>query len=481
MAMLRSIRWVIVIFALLFLLTDAESADLATAFHAYRLGPNDVVRIQVFGEEDLTVESKVAGDGTINFPLLGPVAVAGKTPQQVQEYLTTRLAEGYVRSPRVTLLVVRYRNFYVSGEVKTPGGYPYEAGLTLQKAISMAGGFTDKAETRKIPVTRSSGDRTETVSLGVEAPVLPDDIIAVGHMQKFYVTGEVVHPGPYPYEEQLTVKKALSLAGGLTERADPGGVKVTRLKETGAETGVVPLEGMVLPDDLIVVEGQHHKVYVSGEVRTPGSYPYKEGLTVQKALAMAGGLGEKAEKGGLKVVRRVEGREETVPVMLNTVLLADDTIVVPEGQKIYVSGEVRTPGRYLYEAGLTVQKVLSMAGGFTERADKTGIKVTRVNGASVETVLLEADARILPDDLIVVAQARKFYVNGEVRTPGSFAYEKGLTVHKAVTLAGGFTDKAAKSSMKVLRMLNGKEQTIEISLDAQVLAEDIIVVPQRFF
>ena len=73
------------------------------------------------------------------------------------------------------------------------------------------------------------------------------------------------------------------------------------------------------------------------------------------------------------------------------------------------------------------------------------------------------------------------YVNGEVKMPGSFVYEKGLTVHKAITLAGGFTDKAAKTSTKVLRMINGKEQTIEISLDAQVLAEDIIVVPQRFF
>lgn len=463
------------------ILASSVLADSSVTSHAYRLGPNDVVRIQVFGEEDLTIESKVAGDGTINFPLLGPVALAGRTVQEVQEYLRARLADGYVRSPRVTLSMVRYRNFYVSGEVKIPGGYPYEAGLTLQKAISMAGGFTDKAETRKITVTRSSGDGMETMTLGVEAPVLPDDNIAVGHMRKFYVTGEVVHPGPYPYEEQLTIKKALSLAGGLTEKADPGGIKLTRLKETGVETGTVPLEGDVLPDDLIVVEGQHHKVYVSGEVRTPGGYPFKEGLTVQKALAMAGGLSEKAEKGGLKVVRRVEGREETVPVMLNTVLVADDTIVVPEGQKIYVSGEVKTPGRYLYEPGLTVQKVLSIAGGFTEKADKTGIKVTRVNGASVETMLLEADARILPDDLIVVAQARKFYVNGEVKMPGSFVYEKGLTVHKAITLAGGFTDKAAKNSTKVLRMINGKEQTIEISLDAQVLAEDIIVVPQRFF
>ncbi len=125
-------------------------ADSSMTSHAYRLGPNDMVRIQVFGEEDLTVESKVAGDGTINFPLLGPVALAGKTVPEVQEYLRARLAEGYVRSPRVTLFMVRYRNFYVSGEVKTPGGYPYEAGLTLQKAISMAGALRIKRRRGKL-------------------------------------------------------------------------------------------------------------------------------------------------------------------------------------------------------------------------------------------------------------------------------------------------------------------------------------------
>lgn len=389
------------------IVAGAVCAESSTTSNTYRIGPNDVVRVQVFGEEDLTVESKVSGDGTINFPLLGSVKLVGKTVQEVQDNLTARLAEGYVRSPRVTLFLVRYRNFYVSGEVRTPGGYPYEAGLTLQKAISMAGGFTDKAEVRNIVVTRLSGNQSETVTLGTEAPLLPDDIIAVRPTQKFFVTGEVARPGPYPYEDQLTVDKALSMAGGLSERADPGGIKVTRLKETGIETGMVPLQGMVLPNDLIVVEGQHRKVYVSGEVRTPGGYPFKEGLTVQKALAMAG--------------------------------------------------------------------------GFTERADKLGINVTRVNGESVETILLDGDSHVLPDDLIVVATAKKFYVNGEVRAPGGFVFENGLTVHKAITLAGGFTDKAAKTSTKVLRKINGQEQSIEISLETQILAEDIIVVPQRFF
>ena len=72
-----------------------------------------------------------------------------------------------------------------------------------------------------------------------------------------------------------------------------------------------------------MVEWQNRRIYVSGEVKTPGSYPYKEGLTVQKALAMAGGLGEKAEKGGLMVARLVKGREETMPVSLDTAVLPE--------------------------------------------------------------------------------------------------------------------------------------------------------------
>jgi len=377
--------------------------------YQYQLGPNDVVRVQVFGEEDLTVESKVGGDGAINFPLLGSVPIAGKTVKELQEYLVGRLAEGYVRSPKVMVLLVRYRNFYLHGEVKTPGGYPYEAGLTVQKAISLAGGFTEKAETRKIAATRVLGDRAGTVILGMESPILPDDILAVAPMQKFFVSGEVRTPGRYPYEPGLTVQKALSMAGGLTERADPAGIKLTRFKEVGVETEAGALETLVLADDMLAVEGLNQR------------------------------------------------------------------------QKFYISGEVRTPGQYFYQPGLTIQKALTMAGGFTDKADKAEVKVTRFNGKTVETMLLEADTVVMPDDLLVVVQAKKIYVNGEVRSSGVFPFEKGMTVHKAITMAGGFTDKAAKTSTKVLRSVNGEERTIDVTLNASVLPEDIIVVPQRFF
>ena len=149
-------------------------------------------------------------------------------------------------------------------------------------------------------------------------------------------------------------------------------------------------------------------------------------------------------------------------------------------RNFYVGGEVKTPGGYPYEDGLTIQKAITMAGGFTEKSDRTGLTVTRLNGKG-ETLPPGADTLVMPDDLIVVRQLQKFYVNGEVKRPGEYAYQKGLTVHKAITMAGGFTDKAVTKRAKVLRLINGEERTLEIALDALLLPEDIIVVAQRFF
>ena len=118
---------------------------------------------KMYGEEDLTVESKVDGEGNINVPLLGEVLVEGKTVSELQEYLTKRLAGGYVGTPRVTAFVSRYRNIYVSGEVKAPGGHPYEQGLSVQKAITLAGGLTDKADRENVQVLRRTKDQDEII------------------------------------------------------------------------------------------------------------------------------------------------------------------------------------------------------------------------------------------------------------------------------------------------------------------------------
>jgi len=231
----------------------AGAVELALPQDEYRIGANDVIRIQVFGEDDLTVESKVGGDGKINYPLLGVLQVGGQTIEEVQKGLTARLASGYLRKPKVSVSIVRHRNFYVGGEVKTPGGYPYEEGLTVQKAITMAGGFTEKSDKTGIKITRPNGKGLNTLMPESETLVMPDDLIVVTKVQKFYVNGEVKKPGEYPYEKDLTLHKAITLAGGFTDKAVTKRAKVVRLINGQERTLEIALDAPVMPEDIIVV------------------------------------------------------------------------------------------------------------------------------------------------------------------------------------------------------------------------------------
>ncbi len=236
------------------LLMVAQGAGVqAGSEHAYTLGPNDVIRIQVFGEDDLSLEAKVGDDGKISFPLLGPVSTKGKTILQLRDFLTKRLADGYLKNPKVTILIAKYRNFYVAGEVKAPGGYAYEPGLTVQKAIAMAGGFTEKAARRHLELTRTRDGVRKTVAIDLHASALPDDLIVVSQAKKFYVTGEVRKPGEYVFEEGLTVHQVITMAGGLTEKAAERRTKILRMVDNQEQSFSARLDEPISPDDIILV------------------------------------------------------------------------------------------------------------------------------------------------------------------------------------------------------------------------------------
>ena len=253
---IRDFQWkcgILGFFVTCLLMSSQGIASSAPSHQSYRLGPNDVVRIQVYGEEDLTVDGKVDGDGNINYPLLGMISVAGKTSQELQEYLTTRLAGGYVRDPKVTASIFKYRNFYVSGEVRTPGGFPYEEGLSVQKAISIAGGMTDKAEKHDVSILRLVNGKEQSFPVKVDSVVLPDDTIVVAEGKRFYVNGEVKSPGRYLYEKGMTVHKAITMVGGFTDKAAVGRTKILRIVNGEEQSIRVNLDAIVLPEDIVVV------------------------------------------------------------------------------------------------------------------------------------------------------------------------------------------------------------------------------------
>lgn len=134
------------------------------------VGPGDLFDVRVFGEPTMSANYEVSGDGTINFPLVGSVEVAGKTPPQIENELQTRLADGYLKNPSVSVRVTDYRSRRVSifGQVRQPGTFPYSENMSVVEVITKAGGFTSMAKKNAVRVTRKNGAATESIIVAVE-------------------------------------------------------------------------------------------------------------------------------------------------------------------------------------------------------------------------------------------------------------------------------------------------------------------------
>ncbi|MFK7997006.1 MAG: polysaccharide biosynthesis/export family protein [Granulosicoccus sp.] len=121
----------------------------------YLLGPGDEIAIQVFDEPDLTMDAKIGSNGIISYSYLGDVKVDGKSAPELERHIADLLRNGYLVNPSVNITIREYRPFFISGEVRNPGRYSYQPGLTLDMAITLAGGLTDRASTRKMFVLRA--------------------------------------------------------------------------------------------------------------------------------------------------------------------------------------------------------------------------------------------------------------------------------------------------------------------------------------
>lgn len=145
----------------------------------YRLGAGDQLRITVFNEPELTGQYVVGSGGTIAYPLVGSVNAAGMTVAEFTETLQTAL-QTYVRSPSVSVEVTNYRPFFILGEVQRPGTYPYSANLTVLNAVATAGGFTYRANERRVYIRHANSGVETEFPLTPSTPVLPGDTIRIG-------------------------------------------------------------------------------------------------------------------------------------------------------------------------------------------------------------------------------------------------------------------------------------------------------------
>lgn len=156
----------------------SDTAD-TRVIDEYRLGVADKVRVNVFGEAALTGEFTVGGNGKISLPLIGETQASGLTIGQFQEEVSRALQNGFIIQPRVSAEVLNYRPFYILGEVNTPGEYPYTNSLTVLNAVATAGGFTYRADNRRVFIKRAQGDSEEEFPLTTSTRVAPGDTIRI--------------------------------------------------------------------------------------------------------------------------------------------------------------------------------------------------------------------------------------------------------------------------------------------------------------
>ena len=145
----------------------------------YTLGSGDKVRVTVFQEEDLSGEFEVSGEGEISLPLIGSIMARGISLRQLERDIAGRLLDGFLKSPRVNIEVLNYRPFYILGEVKDPGSYPYVNGMSVLNAVALGGGFTYRAKKEKITIIRANNRSRTPETVPPETYVLPGDVIRI--------------------------------------------------------------------------------------------------------------------------------------------------------------------------------------------------------------------------------------------------------------------------------------------------------------
>lgn len=242
------------------------------------IGRGDTLMIRVWGDDDLTRDVTVSPEGSFRFPLIGEVEAAGRSVEDLRRVITERLADGYLVDPQVEIVIRAYRsrNVFVLGEVVRPGTYPFDNQTSVIEIISKAGGLAEDAgDVAQIVRGRKGWSKDKPLTPGQEAvgqviqvdlrslltgrgdgedvEIHDGDTIFVPKGQVFYIFGEVGQPGKYRWERDLTVLKAVIVAGGFTEIASKRRIKIRRKCAEGEEKIRAKLDSLVEPDDTVIV------------------------------------------------------------------------------------------------------------------------------------------------------------------------------------------------------------------------------------
>ncbi|HYT75898.1 MAG TPA: polysaccharide biosynthesis/export family protein [Vicinamibacterales bacterium] len=231
----------------------------------YIIGPQDVLNVTVFGEADASrMGVTVDNDGTIDCPYIGRVQAGGQSARALEKEIRVRLAKGFLVNPSVSVEVVKYRSksVIVQGQVRTPGEFILQGNVSIMSVLAQAGSLTADAGSYVLISRRGANGKPEEIKVSRRAlesgqaqnvQLKDGDTILVPKAETFFILGVVRSPGQYTYEDGLTVERALSLAGGATDRAATNRITIERRVGSALEKIKAKLTDLIQPNDTVKV------------------------------------------------------------------------------------------------------------------------------------------------------------------------------------------------------------------------------------
>lgn len=500
------------------MLTFEPSMNIPTPAN-YRLGAGDAVIIDVWGASQTTFEGTVSPDGTVTIEGVGPLALAGMTGKEANDYVKKQLGRFYANS-NITLTVGETRSIQVQvmGEVMVPGTYTLSALSSAFNALYAAGGISEIGTLRDIKVFRqgrvvSTIDVYDYILNGNtkgDIRLADNDVIVVGPYECLVnIRGKVKRPMFYEMKENESVSRILDYAGGFAGDAYTDNVRLIR--KSGREYSVYTVDefemnGFLLKDgDSLYVDSViprfSNMAEIRGAVFHPGQYQMDGSIkTVRQLIKAADGLREDAflkravmhrqkedltmEALSVDVEGIMDGTVADIPLRKNDILFIPSSLDMKGERTLTIDGEVNFPGIYQYADNTTIEDLVLQAGGFTEAASMAKVdvfrriknpdavtddeKLSETYSFSLRDGLVMGDGQdfhLQPYDEVFVrkspaySEQRNVKVSGAVNFSGSYAMDnKDYRLSDLVKAAGGLSSLAYAKGARLQRLLTEEEK-----------------------
>ncbi len=513
----------------------------------YTVGPGDVFSINVWGSTNFSRKVTVRRDGSIFIPKIGTLSVWGLSYKEMNEKIEKKLSK-FFSGVKVSIGLenIRMLNIFVVGEVEKPGSYTIPSTSTAINALFYAGGPTKRGSLRDVRIVRNNKeiakvDLYDFLISGINSrqQLQSQDVILVPVIGKVAaIAGNVKRPGIYEVKSDTSLFDAITLGGGLSFTGQIGRISLERVKENKErivqdfhipndfkslkrEEAIQTDLGTKIQDgDLIqifpILPTFSQTVYLRGHVKRPGSYEFKEGMTLKDLIPSYDALMPEPYTEYLQIIRTVPPKDELQAIFTSlgklmkddpqaNVTLQDKDVVIVFSkdelnlrEKVTVEGKVNKPGEYLYFEGMRLKDLLFMAGNLRDDAYLANAEIARykvldkelkferlqVNLHHVLANDPKANIPLQPKDKIFIQglpnwELENFIVlHGEVRFPGRYSFGPQERLSSILDRAGGFTERAflpgaifTRRSVKALQEQSLKEQISK--LEEAVLQESV--------